>query len=285
MSKKSSELTNTRLTLIGCGRMGSALLKGWLRNGLSPQNVKVLDPNPSDWLISLCEKGVQINPTQFGKPDIVVLATKPQYVAAAIASIATQATPETIFISIAAGVTISQLEHMLERPVSVVRAMPNTPAEVGHGVTGIVANNLNTDHALERTRELMQAVGQVIIVEDEDMMHAVTAMSGSGPAYVFAMAEAMEHSGVNLGLPQDIARTLAVETIKGAGCLMSVSKHHASDLREAVTSPGGTTAAGLERLLATETGLNELVWQTVSAAAARSRALENNNSPNLEPSR
>lgn len=276
MNVENQKLADIRLTLVGCGRMGTALLKGWLRTGLRPQNVSVLDPHPSDWLQAQAADGVQINPTSVQVADVIVLATKPQYVADAVASIGADAATDKVLLSIAAGVTISQLESMIDGPVSVVRAMPNTPAEVGQGMTGLVANHINTSASISMARLLMQAVGKVIVLSDEDQMHAVTAVSGSGPAYVFAMAEALEDSGIALGLPQQTARALAVQTIMGAGALMTTSDVPASALREAVTSPGGTTAAGLNELTAKGAGLKELIQQTTNAAAAQSRALANN---------
>ncbi len=273
MGKNDQDLTDIRLTLIGCGRMGGALLKGWLRHGLDHSNVTVLDPRPSDWLKEQEAQGITVNPDDFAATGVVVLATKPQYVADAVQAIGAQADENTVLISIAAGVTMAQIEDMVAAPISIVRAMPNTPAEVGCGMTGLVANRINIKPALTLARKLMQAVGCVVEVDDEDQMHAVTALSGSGPAFVFAMAEALEASGIKLGLSQKTARTLAVQTIKGAGVLMASSNQHASQLREAVTSPGGTTAAGLAVMQADDSGIQTLISQTTQATAARSRAL------------
>lgn len=260
------------LLLLGCGKMGGALLRGWLAKGLAPDQVTVLDPHPSDGLSELQASGLRLNVQPDTPPTIAVVATKPQIMADAIPGIAAFGNGPTLFLSIAAGTPISTFEDMLGANTPVVRAMPNTPAAIGAGITALVANAQVTPDQLFFAERLLAAVGQTVLLENEEQMHAVTALSGSGPAYVFAMAEAMTVAGQQLGLPQDMAHKLAVATIAGAGRLMLDTGTAPEVLRKQVTSPNGTTAAGLGVLMRQD-GIAELIQRTLQAAADRSRAL------------
>jgi pyrroline-5-carboxylate reductase len=261
------------LLLVGCGKMGSALLRGWLNAGLSPDQVTVLDPHPSDWLTGLVSQGLKLNTPPTEPPSVAVIATKPQIMSQAIPGLGSFGNGPTLFISIAAGTMISTFEALLGNQTPVVRTMPNTPAAVGAGITALVANADTSSEQLKLAEQLMQSVGETVILDDEEQMHAVTAISGSGPAYVFAMTEALAKAGTSLGLPEQVAQTLAATMVTGSGLLMQASPDTPAQLREQVTSPKGTTAAGLERLQAEEGGLDDLMQETAQAAHDRSIAL------------
>lgn len=261
------------LLLLGCGKMGSALLRGWLKAGLAPDTVMVLDPHPSDWLLGLAEKGLKLNQQPSAAPSVAVIATKPQIMVDAIPELRQYGGGPTLFISIAAGTMIASFEDLLGAQTPIVRAMPNTPAAVGAGITALIANGHASDEQLDTATRLMQAVGETVLLDDESQMHAVTALSGSGPAYVFAMVEALSSAGQVLGLSNDVAAKLASQMVSGSGQLMAQSAHTPSELRAQVTSPNGTTAAGLDTLMATEDGIQELMMSTLQAAHDRSITL------------
>jgi pyrroline-5-carboxylate reductase len=261
------------LVLVGAGKMGSALLEGWLRLGLAGRNVAVIEPSPSPDLAALKTSGLALNPDlrSLGEPAVVVLAIKPQVAAEAIAPLRAVVGAATLVISIMAGRTLHFLSNALGSGGALVRAMPNTPAAIGRGIT--VAVPLRASGAQRQLAErLLSATGAVEWIEDEALMDAVTAVSGSGPAYVFLLAEALAQAGVAAGLPKALAQKLARETVAGSGELLHRSKLEAAALRENVTSPGGTTAAALE-ILMTENGLKTLMERAVAAATARSRKL------------
>jgi pyrroline-5-carboxylate reductase len=261
------------LVLVGAGKMGSALLEGWLRLGLAGRNVAVIEPSPSPDLAALKTSGLALNPDlrSLGEPAVVVLAIKPQVAAEAIAPLRAVVGAATLVISIMAGRTLHFLSNALGSAGALVRAMPNTPAAIGRGIT--VAVPLRASGAQRQLAErLLSATGAVEWIEDETLMDAVTAVSGSGPAYVFLLAEALAQAGVAAGLPKALAQKLARETVAGSGELLHRSKLEAAALRENVTSPGGTTAAALE-ILMTENGLKTLMERAVVAATARSRKL------------
>jgi pyrroline-5-carboxylate reductase len=239
------------LVLVGAGKMGGAMLEGWLARKLPPKKVVVIEPQPSKAIKALAKRGVRINP----KDDVskggigtaaIVLAVKPQIAAEALPPLASLAGPKTVVVSIMAGRTLGFLEQHFPKS-AVVRAMPNTPAAIGRGIT-------------------------VEWTGDEALMDAVTAVSGSGPAYVFLLAEAMAQAGEAAGLPRALAEKLARETVSGSGELLRQSPLPASTLRQNVTSPGGTTAAALAVLMSEE-GLDRLMREAVAAATRRSREL------------
>ena len=260
------------LLLVGCGKMGGALLKGWIGAGVAPDQVTVIEPYPADWLIELTSEGLNLNVPPNAPPTVTIVATKPQIMADALPGLNLYGDGPTLFISIAAGTAIASFEAMLGSETPIVRAMPNTPAAVGAGITALVSSRTVTADQRDLAEKLMGAVGKTVFLQSEDQMHAVTALSGSGPAYVFALAEAMASAGMSEGLPKELAQRLATETIAGAGKLMALADVEPSDLRVQVTSPGGTTAAGLEHLMSTN-GLYALMEKTIQAASRRSREL------------
>jgi pyrroline-5-carboxylate reductase len=261
------------LVLVGAGKMGAALLEGWLRLGLDGRKVAVLEPAPSPDLAALAARGLRLNPDlrMLREPAVVVLAIKPQVAADAIAPLRPVVGAGTLVVSIMAGRTLQFLSTALGGAGALVRAMPNTPAAIGRGIA--VAVPLRTSGAQRQLAErLLAATGAVEWVEDETLMDAVTAVSGSGPAYVFLLAEALAEAGVAAGLPKSLAQRLARETVAGSGELLHRSALDAAALRENVTSPGGTTAAALDVLMG-QNGLTSLMEKAVAAATARSRKL------------
>lgn len=261
------------IVLLGCGKMGSALLEGWLAKGLAPTIFTVLDPHPTPRLVALAEQGLRLNKDLPDKPAAVVVAVKPQMMKAALERIAPLGDGRTLVMSIAAGTPIAAFESALGGATPVVRTMPNTPSAVGRGISALFGNDRVDAANMALAEALMAAVGQTVRLDREDQMDAVTAVSGSGPAYVFLMIEALAAAGEAEGLSPDLALKLARCTVAGAGALAEASSEVPSDLRKNVTSPGGTTAAALEVLMSEETGLRSLVRRAVAAAAARSRAL------------
>ncbi|WP_243613934.1 pyrroline-5-carboxylate reductase [Shimia aestuarii] len=260
------------LVLLGCGKMGSAMLEGWLAGGLPANSVWVQDPFPSDWVKG---SGVNVNETLPAKPAIVLVAVKPQVMAEALPVLEPMGNGETLFISVAAGIGCATYEDMLGSDTPIIRAMPNTPAAVGRGITAIIGNARASADMLDLAESLLKAVGQVVRLESENQMDAVTGVSGSGPAYVFHMIECMAAAGEAQGLAPDLAMALAKATVAGAGALAEAADETPAQLRVNVTSPNGTTQAGLEVLMNAETGLPPLIRKTVAAAADRSRELAN----------
>jgi pyrroline-5-carboxylate reductase len=261
------------LALIGAGKMGGAMLEGWLALGLDPKNVVLVDPNPQKEMASLAMRGVVLNPAPGAIENIatIVLAVKPQVAAEVMPAVAAMTGSSTLVLSVMAGKTLGFLEAGLPG-AAIVRAMPNTPAAIGRGITVAVPNQRVTADQQARARALLAASGSVEWISDERLMDAVTAVSGSGPAYVFLLAEALAKAGAAAGLPEALAAKLARETVSGAGEMLHRSQAAASTLRENVTSPGGTMAAALGILMAAD-GLDPLMRKAVQAAAARSREL------------
>ena len=258
------------LVLLGCGKMGSALLAGWLKAGVPPEAFWVIEPNPSDWLKGC---GVHLNNGVPPAPSVALLAVKPQMMGAALPALQALGNGDTLFVSIAAGTTIAAFEAVLGAQTPIVRTMPNTPAMVGRGITAICGNGFASPAHLALTRDLMAAVGQVVDLEGEHQIDAVTGVSGSGPAYVFHLIEAMAAAGVAQGLSAEVAMQLARATVCGAGELAFQSDETAAQLRVNVTSPGGTTAAALAVLMDEKAGFPALLTRAVAAAADRGREL------------
>jgi pyrroline-5-carboxylate reductase len=258
------------LVLLGCGKMGTALLTGWLAAGVPPGSVWVVEPHPTDWLKG---SGVHLNEGIPTAPAVAVLAVKPQMMGAALPALQALGNGPTLFLSIAAGTTIATFEDCLGSRTPIVRTMPNTPAMVGRGITALCRNAQVSDADFALAHDLMAAVGQVVSLSGEDQIDAVTAVSGSGPAYVFHLIEAMAAAGEAEGLPADVALQLARATVCGAGELAFQSPDTATQLRINVTSPGGTTAAALAVLMDPDTGFPALLKRAVKAAADRGREL------------
>ena len=266
-----------KLLLVGCGKMGGALVRGWIKSGVSIADITIVEPDAK--MADLLFSDLKIKPASsfndLGNeyaPDYVFLAVKPQNAAEALAPFAILANDKTTFVSILAGKTIGALEAILGKNTNIVRAMPNTPAAIGRGITVATANNTTSKTAINEIGNLLKAVGDVAWIDDEKLMDAVTALSGSGPAYIFLLAETMAHAGVMAGLPVELADKLARATVSGAGELMHRSTETPQMLRENVTSPGGTTAAALEVLMGTD-GMKELMVRAIDLATKRSKEL------------
>jgi pyrroline-5-carboxylate reductase len=260
------------LVLAGAGKMGGAMLAGWLAQGLDAGKVAVIEPHPSDEIRALLTKGIRLNPSppDIGAVATLVVALKPQSFREAGPDLKPFTGPATLVISIMAGTTIASIGAVCGG--SVVRAMPNTPAAIGRGITvAVAANNVSADQRAVADA-LLRATGSVEWVDDESLMDAVTAVSGSGPAYVFLLAEELARAGVEAGLPPDLATKLARETVAGSGELLHRSELASATLRQNVTSPGGTTAAALEILMGQD-GMQSLLTRAVAAATRRSKEL------------
>jgi pyrroline-5-carboxylate reductase len=262
------------LLLVGCGRMGSALLEGWLARGVKSEEVKVVEPAAADAArrhgIAVVADAAAL-PAAFA-PEVVVLAVKPQVMEQATLPLVRFARPGAVMLSIAAGKTIAGFAARFGDGAAIVRAMPNTPAAVGRGVTAACANRQVSAALRQRCDALLAAVGDVIWIDDEALLDAVTAVSGSGPAYVFLLIECLADAGIAAGLAPDVAARLARATVCGSGELAFRSTEAAATLRQNVTSPGGTTQAALDILMAPD-GLRPLLVKAVAAAARRSREL------------
>ncbi len=270
-----------KILLAGGGKMGSALLGGWLERGLNASDITVVEPNQETAKAVTDRFGVNAVADASGvsgdfSPAAIVLAVKPQSMddaAPAYAGFSGRGKGQgAVFLSIAAGKTIAYFESALGARAAIVRAMPNTPAAVGRGITVACPNAFIDDGQRNLCDGLLKAVGVVAWIDDEDLMDAVTAVSGGGPAYVFLLAECMAEAGVQAGLPADLSRRLARLTVAGAGELLHRSDETAARLRADVTSPGGTTEAALGVLMAGD-GWQPLLTKAIAAAAKRSREL------------
>jgi pyrroline-5-carboxylate reductase len=268
---------DAHIVLVGCGKMGSALLTGWLKQGMMPYQISVVEPN--EYASITKEYGVKaVAHYEDIKQDLplhtVLFAVKPQTLEAVLPSYANQ---EKIswYISIAAGKTMEFYEKFLSNNAAIVRAMPNLPATIAKGISGLYANAKVSQQQRLMTEILFKAVGESIWVEKDAQMDVVTAISGSGPAYVFYFIECLRHSAETLGLSSDIAHQLALSTVYGSAALAQASEIDAADLRKAVTSPKGTTEAALE-ILKSSHGLEELLLKAVKAAQKRAQELAKN---------
>jgi len=259
------------LVLLGCGKMGGAMLAGWLDRGLPASSVWVIDPNPSAWVSGL--KGLNLNAELPADPAIVLVAVKPQMMGAALPVLAALGNGTTLFLTVAAGTPITAYEAVLGANTPIIRAMPNTPAAIGKGITALIGNGKSVEDHMVLAESLLSAVGQTVRLDDESQMDAVTGLSGSGPAYVFHLIETMAAAGVAQGLPANLAMRLAKATVAGAGALAEQSSEDPGQLRVNVTSPQGTTAAALQGLMDAQTGFPALLNRAIAAAADRSREL------------
>jgi len=265
--EKTEHLIDRGICLIGCGFMGKALLAGWLEEGIPANSIYVCDPRPSAWLTG--QVGVHVNDPFPVSPGAIVIATRPPNVDEVLPPLKTFGGGKTLILSIAASKPISLFEEHFADGTPVIRAMPNLPATVGAAITAYVTNTqLGKDHKALFVR-LMSCVGSLVELPEEDLLPIVTALSGAGPAYVFAMAEAFAAAGLELGLPEDLAHELAIKTVAGAGRMLAQSDADATGFRVAVTSKGGTTEAGMLEFMADENGIHDLVKRTVEAAALR----------------
>jgi len=264
------------LILLGCGRMGNALLQGWISAGVEMDRLTVIEPAPTQGLQELAAStALQLNPATLpAMPAAAVVAVKPQQVAAALPTLCPAAEAGALLVSLAAGIPLSAIERSLPG-CRAVRCMPNTPAAICRGVTALYAPATVSDSDRSLADSMLSAVGATAWLDHESDMDAVTAVSGSGPAWFFAMTEALAQAAMEEGLRADLAHRLARKTLVGAGALLDVSTESPEELRKAVTSPGGTTEAGLKILLDPADGLAALLRGCVGAAATRSRELRN----------
>jgi pyrroline-5-carboxylate reductase len=261
------------VVLVGAGKMGGALLEGWIGLGVDPAAMTVIEPQPTPQIAALAARGLRLNPVgATGRADAIVVAVKPQTAPEALAEIGALVAPGAVVVSIMAGRTLGFLADALPAGTAIVRAMPNTPAAIGRGITVAVPNPLVTPAQRELAHRLLAATGAVEWIGDEGLMDAVTAVSGSGPAYVFLLAESLARAGEKAGLPAGLAASLARATVSGAGELLHRSPLAAATLRHNVTSPGGTTAAALDVLMAAD-GLDAVMERAVAAATRRGREL------------
>ena len=265
-----------RLVLLGAGKMGGAMLDGWTARGLKPKQLVVIDPQAGEAIKALAKRGLALNPKPGPKAKAdaaaIVIAVKPQMAPEAIPPVGLYVGKSTLVVSIMAGRTIGFLERILPPGAAIVRAMPNTPAAISRGITVAVANAKVSARQRRLATDLLAAIGKVEWVKDEALIDAVTAVSGSGPAYVFHLVEAMTKAGIAAGLPADLAGRLARETVAGSGELLHRSELDAATLRQNVTSPGGTTAAALAVLMGPD-GFDALLTKAIAAATRRSREL------------
>lgn len=264
------------LVLLGAGKMGQAMLDGWLARGLKPKQTIAIEPKPDKAIKALARRGVILNPKAGPKAKAdataIVIAVKPQTAPEAVPPLGLYVGKSTLVVSIMAGRRLSFLENALPPGTAIVRAMPNTPAAISRGITVAVANGKVSARQRKLATDLLSAIGRVEWIADEAQMDAVTALSGSGPAYIFLLAEAMTKAGIAAGLPPALAERLARETVAGSGELLHRSTLDAATLRQNVTSPGGTTAAALDVLMGPK-GFDSLLTEAIAAATQRSKAL------------
>lgn len=264
-----------QIYLVGAGKMGGALLEGWINQGIDSDKVSVLDPNLKTGSSAFIqERSIKLNPElgKLAKPDVLVLAVKPQVMDTVLSSLGGLLHPKVIILSIAAGCTIAALGKYVGEETAIVRAMPNIPASVGCGMTVAIANEAVSKRGRQVCQYLLSAVGEVEWIEDEALMDPVTAVSGSGPAYVFHLVECMAEAGRKAGLEAELSMRLARQTVIGAGELLHYASGGAEELRRNVASPGGTTEAALAVLMGDE-GLQGLMDKAIDAAARRSKEL------------
>jgi len=265
------------ILIVGCGKMGSAMLEGWIDRGTAPTSVHVIEPSEEAANALRKQFGVNIYASADALPEglapsAVVLAVKPQVMDDVVPGYKAYAAAGAVFLSIAAGKTIAYFESHLGSAAAIVRTMPNTPAAIRRGMTVAVANGNVSSAQKASCSALLEAVGKVEWIDDEALMDGVVAVSGSGPAYIFLLAEAMAAAGVKAGLPKELSARLARETVSGAGELLAQSPEEPATLRKNVTSPGGTTAAALDVLMADD-GLQPVMDKALAAAAKRSKEL------------
>jgi len=267
-----SKLSGT-LLLVGAGKMGGSMLDSWIACGLNPKRIAVVEPRPGKAVKTLTRRGLKLNPKGKARPvAAVVIAVKPQIAPTVVPPLATYVGKSTLVLSIMAGRTIGFLQNALPAGSAIVRAMPNTPAAIGRGISVAVGNAKVSARQRKLASALLATIGTVEWIRDEALIDAVTALSGSGPAYVFLLSEAMTKAGIAAGLPAELAGRLARETVAGSGELLHRSTLDAATLRHNVTSPGGTTAAALEVLVGPG-GFDDLLTKAVATATRRSREL------------
>ena len=264
---------NQRIKIIGCGKMASAILDAWLKKSMSPQDIYVDDPKPSEWLLEKKKYGLNINTKADVSFDYCFIGVKPQSLDEIKLKLKSLSKKNVTFVSMLAGIKINRLEDIIGEDESIVRIMPNLPAEILKGVTAVKENKRVEPKQSKNLALLLEAFGETVKFVEERKFDAVTALSGSGPAYIFLIAELMIEVGINLGLSYDEAFKLVKHTIDGAGSLMVNSSLKPQKLRENVTSPGGTTHEALAVMMNKDNGLPKIFSAAIKAAAQRSKEL------------
>ena len=278
MKKQQPIPLSGKLALLGAGKMGGAMMEGWLKAGVLPSQLVIFDPAPPPEIQTLISNhGISLNPkiADLKNVEVILAAVKPQIMDVAIEGIIGLKSHNPLLLSIAAGKTIASFEKHFGNKAAVIRTIPNTPSAVGRGITAMAANGNVSAAQKTLASALLKSIGDVIEVENETQIDAATGLSGSGPAYVFYMTECLAKAGIAQGLAPDLAMKLARATIEGSGELMRSSGIDAKTLRKNVTSPNGTTYAGLQVLMADNNGLQDLMTKTVDAATKRSIELAN----------
>jgi pyrroline-5-carboxylate reductase len=263
-----------QISFIGGGNMATALVSGLLRKPKPGLVIRVAEPNEEARQRLRAEFGVETHPAAAEvvvDADVIVLAVKPQVMASVLREIHSRVIPTQLILSVAAGTTIARIAAGLNPDQAIIRCMPNTPALIGAGISGLCASTHCKPHHREQAERILAATGHTVWVTDETLMDVVTAISGSGPAYFFLLAEALAEAGAALGLPGDVARQLASQTCAGAGAMLAKASESPAELRRRVTSPGGTTHAAIEAF--EQGGLRELVLQAARAADLRGKEL------------
>ena len=255
--------------MIGCGNMGGAILNNWVNQGVDLKRINVQDPNPNKWLQGLEKKGLKLNKNIVGKVDVCLFSVKPQIIDNVAKEIRDFLHSGTLVISIVAGKSFSDFENILKSNTPIVRAMPNTPVSIGKGIVAIIGNEQTKETHLKVVESLFVSLGDTVRLSEENDLEIVTAISGSGPAYVFYLIEVLEKASIKAGLSATLSRHLAQATVYGAGSLARESNIDPRILRKNVTSPGGTTEAGLKILMDQNTGMEGLLERTVFAAFNR----------------
>ena len=264
---------NQRIKIIGCGKMASAILDAWLKKSISPQDIFVDDPKPSEWLLEKKKHGLNINTKADVSFDYCFIGVKPQSLDEIKLKLKGLSKKNVTFVSMLAGIKINRLEDIIGKDESIVRIMPNLPAEILKGVTAVKENKWVEPKQSKNLALLLEAFGETVKFVEERKFDAVTAISGSGPAYIFLIAELMTEVGINLGLSYDEAFKLVKHTIDGAGSLIVNSSLKPQKLRENVTSPGGTTHEALAVMMNKDNGLPKIFSAAIKAAAQRSKEL------------
>ena len=264
---------NQRIKIIGCGKMASAILDAWLKKSISPQDIYVDDPKPSEWLLKKKKHGLNINTKADVSFDYCFIGVKPQSLDEIKLKLKSLSKKNVTFVSMLAGIKINRLQDIIGKDESIVRIMPNLPAEILKGVTAVKENKRVEPKQSKNLALLLEAFGETVKFVEERKFDAVTALSGSGPAYIFLIAELMTEVGINLGLSYDEAFKLVKHTIDGAGSLIVNSSLKPQKLRENVTSPGGTTHEALVVMMNKDNGLPKIFSAAIKAAAQRSKEL------------
>jgi len=262
-----------KLVLLGAGKMGGAMMEGWLKAGIVPSQLIIFDPAPPAEIMTLIKNhNISHNPDieKLKNVDVILTAVKPQIMDVALEGIIALKKQKPLVLSIAAGKTIASFEKHFGDDAAVIRTIPNTPSSVGRGITAMAANKNVSNEQKQLASALLKSIGDVVEVENENQIDAATGLSGSGPAYIFYMTECLAKAGIAQGLAPELAMQLARATVEGSGELMRASGIEATTLRQNVTSPNGTTYAGLQVLMAKENGLEDLMAKTVDAATKRS---------------